>query len=205
MSELNIEGSEHAHAGGNKNIAILIAVLAALLALSETAGKSAQTEYLTQHIEASNLWAFFQAKTIRTTVVHTAMEATQALTGVAGAPGAPGAQVVAGATPPANDRIAAQMAAWQANVDRWESEPATREGRRELQARAAAAEHERERALATYHQFEVSSAAFQLAIVLASASIVTGVVLLAWVSGGLGLVGFAFSLLGWLAPTLVHL
>jgi hypothetical protein len=202
MSELNIEGSEHGHAeghGGNKKIAILIAVLAALLALSETAGKSAQTEYLTQHIEASNLWAFFQAKTIRTTVVHTAMEATAALTGAAGAPG------TAGTPAPANERIAAQMARWQENVDRWESEPATQEGRRELQARATAAEHERERAFASYHQFEVSSAAFQLAIVLASASIVTGVVLLAWISGGLGLVGVVFSVLGWLAPTLVHL
>jgi hypothetical protein len=198
MSELHIEGAEHehGHGGGNKKIAILIAVLAALLALSETAGKSAQTAYLTQHIEASNLWAFFQAKTIRQTVVHTAMEATEALTG---------APAVAGAAPPASDRIAAQIAAWRANAERWESEPSTQEGRRELSARATAAEHERERALATYHQFEVSSAAYQLAIVLASASIVTGVALLAWVAGGLGLVGVVFSLLGWFAPTLLHL
>jgi hypothetical protein len=196
MSEhVSLEGSEHGHGGGSKKIAILIAVLAAFLALSETAGKSAQTEYLTQHIEASNLWAFFQAKTIRQTVVHTATEAFEALTGT---------QVAAGATPPAADRVATQIAGWRANAERWESEPSTQEGRRELTARAREAEHQRDRAFASYHQFEVSSAAYQLAIVLASASVVTGVVLLAWFAGGLGIIGVVFSLLGWFAPTLMH-
>jgi hypothetical protein len=184
--------SGHGHIeGGNKNIAILIAVLAAFLALSETAGKGAQTAYLTDHIEAANLWAFFQAKTIRQTVVRTAMQEVEALVG-------------ADAPAPQAERIAARMASWRADVDRWESEPPTREGRRELAARAQVAEQQRDRAFAAYHQFEVSSAAYQLAIVLASASVVTGVVLLAWVAGGLGLVGIAFSALGWFAPTLVH-
>jgi hypothetical protein len=184
--------SGHAHIdGSNKNIAILIAVLAAFLALSETAGKSAQTAYLTQHIEAANLWAFFQAKTIRQTVVRTAMQEVEALAG----PDAPAPQA---------ERISARMASWRADVDRWESEPSTQEGRRELSARAVAAQEQRDRAFAGYHQFEVSSAAYQLAIVLASASVVTGVALLAWVAGGLGIVGVAFGALGWFAPTLVH-
>jgi hypothetical protein len=185
--------SGHAHIeGSNKNIAILIAVLAAFLALAETAGKSAQTAYLTHHIEAANLWAFFQAKTIRQTVVRTTIQEVEATIG-AGAPG------------PQAERIAQRIAAWRADVDRWESEPPTREGRRELSARAQAEEAQRDRAFAAYHQFEYSSAAFQLAIVLASASVVTAVGMLAWIAGGLGLVGIAFSLLGWFAPTLVHL
>ena len=37
------EHAEHASHGGNKKIALLIAVLALFLALSETLGKSAQT------------------------------------------------------------------------------------------------------------------------------------------------------------------
>ena len=98
-----------------------------------------------------------------------------------------------------------QLAAWQATVERWESEPSTQEGRRELMARAQAAEQRRDLSFAAYHQFEYSSAAYQLAIVLASASVVTGVVLLAWVAGGLGVIGVTFALLGWLAPTLIHL
>ena len=48
------------HHGGNKGVALLIAVLALVLAFSETLGKSAQTSALGYNIEASNLWAFFQ-------------------------------------------------------------------------------------------------------------------------------------------------
>ncbi|MBL8835598.1 MAG: DUF4337 domain-containing protein [Alphaproteobacteria bacterium] len=183
----------HAHVeGGNKKIAILIAVLAAFLALSETAGKSAQTNYLTLNIEASNLWAFFQAKTIRQTAVRTAAEEIRAVLG----PDMPAPQA---------ERVQRQLAAWQAAVERWESEPPTQEGRRELMARAQAAEARRDRAFAAYHQFEYSSAAYQLAIVLASASVVTGVAMLGFAAGGLGIVGIAFALLGWIAPTLIHL
>src|SRR3954454_7227488 len=58
----------------NKKIALLIAVLALVLAFSETLGKSAQTAALSQNIEASNLWSFFQAKTVRLTTVRTAPE-----------------------------------------------------------------------------------------------------------------------------------
>ena len=54
------------HVGGrNKRIALLIAVLALCLAFSETLGKNAQTGSISYNVEASNLWAFFQAKTIR--------------------------------------------------------------------------------------------------------------------------------------------
>src|SRR6185295_20326775 len=69
-----MEHHEHAQhaAGDNKKIALLIAVLALFLAFSETLGKSAQTEGISYNVEASNLWAFFQAKTIRRTLVQTA-------------------------------------------------------------------------------------------------------------------------------------
>ena len=58
----------------NRKVAMLIAVLALFLSLSETLGKSAQTESISANVEAANLWAFFQAKTIRRTVVTTAAE-----------------------------------------------------------------------------------------------------------------------------------
>ena len=68
----SMEHAEHAeHASGsNKKIALLIAVIALFLALSETLGKGAQTEAISKNVEASNLWAFFQAKSIRRTVVR---------------------------------------------------------------------------------------------------------------------------------------
>src|SRR6201985_3729309 len=72
----SMEHAEHAeHASAeNKKIALLIAVIALCLALSETLGKGAQTESIAKNVEASNLCAFFQAKTIRRTVVQTAAD-----------------------------------------------------------------------------------------------------------------------------------
>src|SRR5450631_4299694 len=69
------------HGGGhradidlNKKVALLIAVMALFLAISETMGKSAQTAALNYQIEASNLWNFFQAKNIRRTSTIVAAE-----------------------------------------------------------------------------------------------------------------------------------
>ena len=71
------EHAEHASHGGNKKIALLISVLALFLAFSETLGKSAQTTTITQNVLSNDLWAFFQAKTIRITVLNTAREQMQ--------------------------------------------------------------------------------------------------------------------------------
>ena len=69
-------GDGHA-VGVNRRLALLIAVLAAALAIAEAAGKAAQTEALSAKVEASDLWAFYQAKTIRQTTVRTAAEAAR--------------------------------------------------------------------------------------------------------------------------------
>src|SRR6266700_4533361 len=75
MSEAH-EHAEHAEhaAHSNKKIALLIAVFALFLAFSETLGKSANTEAVTLNIKASDTWSFFQAKTIRRTVLQAASE-----------------------------------------------------------------------------------------------------------------------------------
>jgi hypothetical protein len=169
----------------NKKVALLIAVLALVLAFSETLGKAAQTSALTLNVEASNLWAFFQAKTIRQTVLRTAAEQTEAMN--------------------SNEKTKKQIDAWRKAADRYQSEPETNEGRKELAERAKAAEARRDRAMAAYHQYELASAAVQIAIVLASAAIITGAVALTWIGIGLGVVGIVFCLIGFLAPTAIHL
>ncbi len=185
--------SGHAHIdGSNKRIAILIAALAALLALSESAGKSAQTAALGYHLEASNLWAFVQAKTIRQTTLRTAAETLEA-------------DASEGLSEAKAAVFKKRIETWRATAQRYESEPETNEGRRELMARARNTETLRDRALAAYHQYEFGSAAFQLGIVLASASVITGAAWLAFTAGALGLVGMAFTALGLFAPTLIHL
>jgi Domain of unknown function (DUF4337) len=199
----HVERAEHvqhtAHGGHNEDtsnrntrIALMIAVLALFLALSETLGKSAQTEALGSNVEASNLWAFFQAKTIRQTSLRTAAELLDVQK----------AQV---SDPAQSEAIAKRLDAWLKNVARWESEPETQEGRKELAVRAKKAEEKRNLALARYHHYEVASAAFQIAIVLASATVITGAIALAWLAGAVGVIGLAFSAIGLLAPHAVHL
>jgi hypothetical protein len=67
-------------------------------------------------------------------------------------------------------------------------------------ARAIDAERKRDVALAKYHKYEHGSAAFQIAIVLASAYIITGVVYLLWGSLGLGGIGLLFMAMALSVP-----
>jgi len=189
-----LEHAEHAeHASHtNRKIALLIAVLALFLSFSETLGKSAQTEAISANVEAANLWAFFQAKTIRMTVVRTAAEELKLEQASATEP----------ATKAAMDK---QIEAWQKTAARYDSEPETNEGRKELSERAKHAEEQRDHALARYHHFELASAAFQIGIVLASAAVITSMALLVWMSGALGMVGLAILALGVWAPHFLHL
>src|ERR1700691_4154205 len=92
MSEIH-ETIEQAQEGEhaeyfNRKIALVIAILALFLSFSETLGKGAQTEATTKNIEASDLWAFFQAKSIRMTQVNTAAEEMTVAAAGAGDPAA---------------------------------------------------------------------------------------------------------------------
>jgi hypothetical protein len=187
----HMEHADHA-AHSNRRIALLIAVLALFLALSETLGKSAQTEGIGANIEASDLWAFFQAKSIRQTVLQTAADSSA----IALATVNDGPRKVA---------IQNQIDGWRKTADRYESEPETNEGRKQLTIRAQEAEKMRDTALAKYHNYELASAAYQIGIVLASASVITGMIWLAWAAGGLGIGGIAFTALGLFAPHALHL
>ncbi|HEY4141080.1 MAG TPA: DUF4337 domain-containing protein [Pseudolabrys sp.] len=186
------EHAEHASHGGNKKIALLISIIALFLAFSETLGKSAQTESISLNIKASDTWNFFQAKTIRQTALR-----AQAENGAA--------QLVGITDPAAKEAMAKQVDAWKATVTRYESDPKEKDGRKELREQAHAYEHERDTALARYHHYEVASAAFQIGIVLASAEVITGMVVLGWLSGGLGVIGLIFMGIGLFAPHAVHL
>lgn len=190
----SMEHAEHAeHASGsNKKIALLIAVLALFLAISETLGKGAQTESISKNVEAANLWAFFQAKTIRRTVVLTASEQ---------------GKLTLGATTDETQKavVQKQVDDWTKTAQRYRSEPETGEGTEQLAEKAKHAEHERDEATAKYHHFELASAAFQIGIVLASATIITGMIALAYIGGILTLAGLVMTGLGLWWPHLVHL
>jgi hypothetical protein len=153
-------------------------------------------------------WAFYQAKNIRQTSLQAANEILklERLKADAAAPDAIKTAL--------NQRIDT----WEKTVVRYESEPREREvrkevnlnppygeGRRELMALAAAAEAKRDTALERYHHYEVASAAFQIGIVLASATVITGMIVLSYLAGALGILGIVFMSIGFFAPHAVHL
>jgi len=178
-------GHGHVDHGSNKGVALLISILALVLAFSETLGKSAQTAGIAYNIEASNLWAFFQAKTIRQTVLRTAAEELSTVSD--------------------SEKSKKQVERWRETAQRYQNEPDTGEGRDQLAARAKDAEKKRDRSMAAYHHYEMASAAVQIAIVLASASIITTMPALVWLAGGLGAVGIGFCVIGFFFPTAIHL
>ncbi|MCP4565608.1 MAG: DUF4337 domain-containing protein [Bosea sp.] len=172
----------------NKRIALLIGILALLLAFSEIGGKNAEQDALAKNIEASNLWAFFQAKTIRGTTLRTAADAMEV--------------ELAGATDPATrERLQKRIDSWKATIARYESEPETNEGRKELIVRAKAAEAKRDISSARDDKYDIVSGLLQIAIVVSSAAIITGVALLAWTGVGLGALGLALMVIAEVAPT----
>ena len=190
-----IDEMEEGHKGSqskNLRIGLLIAALAALLALLEAGGKSAQTEAINANLQASDLWAFFQAKMARVTTIRTAAETAKL-------------SLLGDLPTETKAAIQKQIDAWNATAERYDTEPQTGEGRKELSERATEVTAERDRKLAAYHLFELGSAASQLAIVLASAAIITGLALLVYLASALGIVGAGLGLIAWLAPTMLHL
>jgi len=189
----SMEHAEHAeHASGsNRNIALLIAVIALFLALSEMLGKGAQTQSISKNVEASNLWAFFQAKSIRRTQIQTAAEQGKLTLGTTTDEAAKAA-------------LAKQIDTWDKTAARYRSEPETGEGSEQLAKRAKDAEAARAVATDKYHHFEYASAMFQIAIVLASATIITSMIWLAWASGLLLLGGIGMTWAGLFWPHLLH-
>jgi uncharacterized protein DUF4337 len=185
-----LEHAEHAHHVERKRAALLIIVLAVALAIVEMAGKEAQFASIAHNILSSDTYNFYQAKTIRETVLRSFVENTEALT-AADAP-----------RPPALEK---QIAAWKAEIGRLDSDPSTQEGRKELLDRARTLEGQRDEEEQSYHHFEYAAAGLQLAIVIASAAVITEITLLEIISAAIGIVAVSLATLGWLAPSLLRI
>jgi Domain of unknown function (DUF4337) len=174
-----IEEAHHAHVlhgdTAARRIAVLIAVLAAALALAEMAEKGAQNEYLTHHVAVADDWAFFQAKTVRATVL------------------AAEAGILANLPNAAESGPQAEIKRARETEARMRDEPQG-DGAAQLAARARAQEAARDAAFHRYHQFELVVGALQIAIVLASVAVVTRIGALALAAGAMGAIAGAYAL-----------
>ena len=125
----------------------VITVLAAMLAINTLMGGSNSSRILNNTIDANNTWAFYQAKSIKQTLAEMAYE---------------------DAVRVGDRKKAADL---QARIDRYESDPATGEGKRELMAQARALEATRAEAKHRSPWYTYAGSLFQIAIVLLTASI----------------------------------
>jgi Domain of unknown function (DUF4337) len=150
-------------------VALLIAFMAMLLAITSLGGGNAAEDIFNHNIHASDTWNFYQAKNIRQTAYRLAADELE------------GELAAAGAALPAEARagIETKIRKYRETADRYESEPDPAdpsnpirgEGKRELTARAKHFESQRDRAQRQDPNFDFAEALFQIAIVLASVAI----------------------------------
>jgi hypothetical protein len=170
----------------NRLTAIYIAVLAVLIAITSVGGDNATKDMIRASIEAADTYAFYQAKSIRQTTIRTMADDFELRLADPSAP------------EPLRQMLQEKLTSYRATADRYESEPATRDGKKELLAKAHALEAQREIALKRDPYFDFGGALLQIAIVLASASLILGGSILRWVSGLLGVLGALLTLNGFL-------
>ena len=167
--------------------AVAIAFFAMLLAITGLGGSNAGKEMLNNNILASNYWNFFQAKNVRQTVYQlTADEFELAWLNDTSL------------SPEARAALKAKADAYRKTVTRYDSEPETNEGKKELIARAK--EHEAKRDLAQKQDpyFDYAEALLQIAIVLISVAIIADLVWLSFFGGALGALGGLLMINGYL-------
>jgi len=145
---------------------MVISVFALLLAVNSWYGGTLSSKVLNNTIASNNVWAFYQAKSIKQTLAEQSLDdATYR-------------------------KDAEKMAKLQAKIDRYESDPKTGEGKVELMAKAHKLEAERDEAKKRSPWIGYASTMYQLSIVVLSASILAVSMSMFWGSffvAGLGL------------------
>jgi len=144
----------------DRRVAVYIAVLAVFLSICSVGGGNSTKDSTRTNIQASDTWAFYQAKNMRQTTYRLAAEGLQLRLAEPALPG------------PVRKQIEEKVAAYKAEIDRLESDPQKGEGKTQLAAKAKEFEKDRDAALKQDPYFDYSQAFLQIAVVLASASIV---------------------------------
>jgi hypothetical protein len=165
--------------------AMAIAVFGMVLAICGLGGSNAGKEAVNNNVFASNFFSFYQAKSVRQTALALAADQVEL------------AWLNEPALPEASKQVLrAKLDQYRKTVARYESEPETREGKKELLARAREHEQKRDLALKQDPYFDYAGALLQIAIVLISVAIISGVTWLAFFGGAVGLIGTLLTVNG---------
>jgi hypothetical protein len=169
----------------NKWVGVYIGILAVLLAICGVGGGNAAKDATRSNIEASNTWAFFQAKNIRRSAFQVAADELDLM--LAAQPGMPAE---------ARAKFTDKVQYYRDQIQKLTTDPARQEGLDELFVKGKALEAERDVAMRKDPYFDWSQAMLQIAIVLASVHLIIGNFPLLALSGGLGGLGILLMLNG---------
>ena len=192
-----IHGGHEAHSAEGdatfrKYAAIYLGIVAMLLAITSLGGSNATKVMLNSNIQASDIYGYYQSKYIRQTVYQTTAEELEA-------------QLLA--QPDMQDAAKAKfeeaIRRYRSRAERYESDPSTGEGKRELLAKAKEWEAKRDHAAERDPNFDFAEALFQIAIVIGSVSIVAVSRSLIKLSGGIAAVASLLMINGYFL--IVHL
>ena len=153
----------------------VITVIAALLAVNTYISSGNSSKVLNNTIKANDTWAFYQAKSIKQTLAEMARDDA------------------------IERKQTDKVEKLTSKINRYESDPETGEGKKELMAKARALEAERDQVRKSGPWMTFSGMAYQLGIVLLSASILAVSMPLFWGSIAVSIVGAALMSQGiWL-------
>ena len=192
-----IHGGHEAHsaegdASFRRFAAIYLGVIAMLLAITSLGGSNATKVMLNSNIQASDIYGYYQSKYIRQTVYQTTADELEA--GLLAQPDMAQA---------AKDKLGETIRRYRSRAERYESDPSTGEGKKELLAKAKEWEAKRDHAAERDPNFDFAEALFQIAIVIGSVSIVAASRSLIKLSGGLAIVASLLMINGFFL--IVHL
>lgn len=165
--------------------AVAIAFFAMLLAICGLGGANAGKEAVNNNVLASNFFNFYQAKNMRQTAHELAADELEL--GWLNDPAIPDS---------VKQAMRTKLESHRATVARYESDPQSREGKKELMARAKEYEHKRDHALKQDPYFDYAEALLQIAIVLISVAIIANLIWLSFFGGAIGLAGLLLTVNG---------
>lgn len=143
----------------------VITFVAALLAINTYLANGYSGQVLTNTIKANDTWNFYQAKSIKQTMAEGQLEDALA------------------------NKNEAKALELKKRIDRYESDPVSGEGKKELMDKARQLEADRDAAKRHGPWLTFSGSAFQMSIVLLSASILAVSMPMFWASLAVGSMG----------------
>lgn len=169
----------------DKYIGVYIGILAVILAICSMGGGNAAKDATLKNIQASNTWAFFQAKNARRQALRLQSDDLEMRLAVE-----------PNLSEDIRQKISARIADYKAQDAKLTSDKERLEGLDELWEKGKSLEKDRDLALKRDPYFDYGEALLQIAIVLASVAIISGGNFLLVVSMALGTLGLISTIGG---------